>query len=78
VPESDAARIRPGCPVSFSAVGLPGKRFSGSITRVSYALERNVRTMLAEIDMENPGGVLQPGMYLSVAVAPPATAALHQ
>jgi membrane fusion protein (multidrug efflux system) len=70
VPESDAYRIRPGCPVTFSAVGVPDKRFTTSITRVSYALERNVRTMLAEIDMENPGGVLQPGMYLSVEVTP--------
>jgi RND family efflux transporter MFP subunit len=70
VPESDAYRIRPGCPVAFSAVGLSGKHFTASITRVSYALERNVRTMLAEIDMENPGGALQPGMYLSVEVTP--------
>jgi membrane fusion protein (multidrug efflux system) len=70
VPESDAYRIRPGCPVTFSAVGVSDSRFKASITRVSYALERNVRTMLAEIDMENPGGVLQPGMYLSVEVTP--------
>ncbi len=70
VPESDAYRIRPGCAVVFGAVGAPGKRFTASITRVSYALERNVRTMLAEIDMENPGNVLQPGMYLSVEVTP--------
>ncbi len=70
VPETDASRIRPGCPVAFSAVGLPGKRFKASITRVSYALERNVHTMLAEVDMENPGGALQPGMYLSVEVTP--------
>ena len=70
VPESDAYRVRPGCPVTFSAVGLPGKHFNASITRVSYALERNVRTMLAEVDMENPGGALQPGMYLSVEITP--------
>lgn len=66
VPESDAHRIRPGCKANFSAVALPGKQFSATITRVSYALERNARTMLAEIDMANPDEVLQPGMYLSV------------
>jgi membrane fusion protein (multidrug efflux system) len=73
VPESEAYRVRPGCPVAFSAVGLPGKHFKASITRVSYALERNVRTMLAEVDMENPGGALQPGMYLSVEITPRST-----
>jgi membrane fusion protein, multidrug efflux system len=70
VPETDAYRIRPGCKAVFSAVGLPDKRFTAAITRVSYALERNVRTMLAEIDMENPSEVLQPGMYLSVQLTP--------
>jgi membrane fusion protein (multidrug efflux system) len=74
VPESDASRVRPGCKAVFSAVGLPDKRFTAAITRVSYALERDVRTMLAEIDMENPDGVLQPGMYLSVQVTPAADA----
>jgi len=29
--------------------------------------------MLAEVDMENPGGALQPGMYLSVEITPRST-----
>jgi multidrug efflux pump subunit AcrA (membrane-fusion protein) len=70
VPESDAYKIRPSCPVAFSATAVPGKRFTASITRISYALDRSVRTMLAEVDMENPGSVLQPGMYLSVEITP--------
>lgn len=70
VPEGDAYKIRPSCPVAFSAAAVPGKRFSASITRISYALDRSVRTMLAEVDMENPGSVLQPGMYLSVEITP--------
>ena len=70
VPEGDAYKIRPSCPVAFTAAAVPGKRFTASITRVSYALDRSIRTMLAEVDMENPGSVLQPGMYLSVEVTP--------
>ncbi len=70
VPEGDAYKIRPTCPVAFSAAAVPGKRFTASITRISYALDRSVRTMLAEVDMENPGSVLQPGMYLSVEITP--------
>jgi hypothetical protein len=30
--------------------------------------------MLAEVDMENPGEVLQPGMYLSAQLTPAAPA----
>jgi len=70
VPEGDAYKIRPSCPVAFTAAAVPGKRFTSSITRISYALDRSVRTMLAEVDMENPGNALQPGMYLSVEVTP--------
>ncbi|HWW20017.1 MAG TPA: efflux RND transporter periplasmic adaptor subunit [Steroidobacteraceae bacterium] len=70
VPENDAYQVRPGCKAVFTAVGLPDKRFTAAITRVSYALDRNVRTMLAEIDMLNPNGLLQPGMYLSVQLTP--------
>jgi membrane fusion protein, multidrug efflux system len=70
VPETDAYRVRPGCQAVITAVGLPNQQFTTTITRVSYALERNVRTMLAEIDMENPQEVLQPGMYLSAQLTP--------
>jgi Cu(I)/Ag(I) efflux system membrane fusion protein len=70
IPESSAALIRPGCAALISASGLPGKSFKAQITRVSYALESNAHTMLAEIDMKNPDNQLQPGMYVSVQLTP--------
>jgi len=70
IPETDAPRIRPGCKALITAAALPGKRFEASVTRVSYALEPSARTMLAEIDMQNPGESLQPGMYVSVQLKP--------
>jgi membrane fusion protein, multidrug efflux system len=69
VPEANAARVRPGCKAAFTSIALPGKHFEAPITRVGYALLNNSRTMLAEIDMPNPGGALQPGMYLSVRLS---------
>jgi membrane fusion protein, multidrug efflux system len=68
VPEIDAHRVRAGCKATFTAIALPGRHFSATVTRVSYALLNNSRTMLAEIDMQNPAEILQPGMYLSVAL----------
>jgi len=75
VPEIDAPGIRPGCKAVFTALALPGRRFMASVTRVSYALQGNAHTMLAEIEMPNPGHLLQPGMYLSVRLTPASHAA---
>src|SRR5262249_12884589 len=33
------------------------------VTRTSWSLERATRTLLAEIDVPDPGGKLRPGMY---------------
>jgi RND family efflux transporter MFP subunit len=70
IPESNAAQIRPGCDAAITASALPGRSFHAQITRVSYALEPNAHTMLAEIDMRNPDNQLQPGMYVSVQLTP--------
>lgn len=70
IPETDAHRIRPGCKALITAAALPDTHFSATVTRVSYAIEPSAHTMLAEIDMENPAESLQPGMYVTVQLAP--------
>lgn len=70
VPARDADLIRPGCRAIISATGLPGRNFPASVTRVSYALAPQTQTMLAEIDMRNPGELLLPGMYVTVRLWP--------
>lgn len=75
VPEDDAPKIIKGTPATFTVQGFPAKVFRASITRVSYALDRGSKTMLAEIEMDNPGGLLRPGMYASVQLSPHAGSA---
>ena len=70
VPARDADLIRPGCRAIISATGLPGRQFPAAVTRVSYALAAQTQTMLAEIDMRNPGELLLPGMYVTVRLWP--------
>lgn len=70
VPEDDALKIVKGTPASFTVQGAPGRVFRAQVTRVSYALEPNSKTMLAEIEMDNPGGILRPGMYATVQLSP--------
>lgn len=66
VPEDEALAVVKDTPVTFTVQGLTGRTFRAAISRVSYALDQNTKTMLAEIDMDNPGEVLRPGMYANV------------
>lgn len=44
----------------------PGRSFEGVIWQTSGALDAASRTLLAEIRVNNPGGLLMPGMYAQV------------
>jgi membrane fusion protein, multidrug efflux system len=66
VPESDALAVQKGTRAVISGQGLQGREFRASVSRISYALDPNAKTMLAEIDLDNPNELLRPGMYVSV------------
>jgi membrane fusion protein (multidrug efflux system) len=66
VPEAEVRFIRDGLPVEVIADGLPDRRFAGTVTRSSYALDEATRTMLVEIEVPNDSGALRPGMYATV------------
>jgi membrane fusion protein (multidrug efflux system) len=68
VPETEASRVRVGEPVSISVDGLPGRNFTASVSRQSYALDEATRTLLVEADLPNSDLVLRPGMYASIKV----------
>jgi membrane fusion protein (multidrug efflux system) len=68
VPEAEAALVTSNQPVKANIEGLPGKMFEGAITRFSYALDEATRTMLAEIELPNPGLQLRPGMFATVRI----------
>jgi len=63
VPELESSLIAVGQPVTLAVDGLPGRSFQGSITRFSYSLDDATKTMLAEIELQNPKLELRPGMY---------------
>jgi len=68
VPESEVPFIHDGAPVKLTVEELPGKSFSGMVTRFAYALDQATKTMLTEIELPNPSGELRPGMYASVQI----------
>ena len=68
VPEVEASLVAAEEPVKFTVEGLPGKTFEGKVTRYSYALDEASKTMLTEIELENPKLELRPGMYATVKI----------
>jgi len=71
VPQADAGSVRIGQTATVTIPDLPGRTFPGVVARTSTALDPATRTLLVEIQLANPGGILSPGMYAKVDLAVP-------
>lgn len=68
VPQSYAARIRPGDAAVVSLRELPGEEFTGKIVRTAGAIDTQTRTLQVEVNLPNPDGRLLPGAFVQVAI----------
>jgi membrane fusion protein (multidrug efflux system) len=68
VPQSEADSVHRGLPAAVTVQGLDGSHFSGTVARFSHSLDLATRTMLTEVDLENPNHELYPGMYADVTL----------
>jgi RND family efflux transporter MFP subunit len=68
VPETESGFARPGTPVELSGGTLGREKLQATVTRTSRSLDPKSRTLLAEVDIPNRGGLLLPGSYLSARV----------
>lgn len=66
VPESAVSGIHTGMEVPFTLPAYVGKTFHGTVARPGYALDTKTRTMPVELDVQNPTGDLEPGMFATV------------
>ncbi|MEP7361888.1 MAG: efflux RND transporter periplasmic adaptor subunit [Acidobacteriota bacterium] len=62
VPESFVSRIRVGNPVEVRVDSLQ-RVFQGRVARFAGELKASTRTMDTEVDIDNGGGLIRPGMY---------------
>jgi len=69
VPEAQAARVRVGAPVEARATAYPDRVFKGTVGTLLPEVNAATRTLRARIVLANPGGVLKPGMFATVAFA---------
>ena len=66
VPQTDSDSVQRGQAARLSVSNLPGRYFTGTVARTSNSLDPTSRTMLVEVQVPNPNGVLLPGMYAQV------------
>jgi membrane fusion protein, multidrug efflux system len=66
VPEENVSGITNGASVPFRVPAWPERAYSGTIARISHALDQKTRTMAVELDVMNRDGSLAPGMYPTI------------
>ena len=71
VPQDAAFGVSPGVDAVVRVPEIPGRSFPGAVTRIADALQPGTRTLLTEIDVPNPDGVLTPGIYCTVELQIP-------
>jgi membrane fusion protein (multidrug efflux system) len=68
IPQPYVASIRAGAPADLIVANLNNQSFRGTIVRTAGAVDPSTRTLLAEVDVPNPGRVLLPGMYVQLQI----------
>jgi RND family efflux transporter MFP subunit len=68
VPQSLALGVRAGVAGSVRAKELPSRSFAAKLARASGALDSSTRTLRVELEVENPGHALLPGMFAEVSL----------
>jgi RND family efflux transporter MFP subunit len=68
IPERHLGAVKPGSPVSLSLDAFPGRAFEGRITRVAPAVNPQSRAFTVEARVQNPKGLLKPGVFASATV----------
>jgi RND family efflux transporter MFP subunit len=64
VPQRLAGNIHPGLTAELRLPQYPGKVFTAKATTTSRSVNTSSRTLLVELQADNPDGLLQPGTYV--------------
>jgi len=71
VPQDAAFGVKPGVEAVVRIPAMPDLTFHGTVARIADALQPGTRTLLTEVDVPNPDGALQPGVYCTVELKIP-------
>ncbi|MFO1095379.1 MAG: efflux RND transporter periplasmic adaptor subunit [Planctomycetaceae bacterium] len=68
VPEAEAGFVSDGDPAFVRVQALSGREYTAKVSRTSWALANENRSLRVEIDIENQDDLLRPGMYATVKI----------
>jgi|HubBroStandDraft_4_1064222.scaffolds.fasta_scaffold133491_2 RND family efflux transporter MFP subunit len=74
VPEEFSQGIKTGMTADLTLAEFPGRKFQGKLVRTADDINVTTRTLLIEIDLDNPSGTLLTGSYAEVHLAVPTQA----
>jgi RND family efflux transporter MFP subunit len=74
VPQTYTQAIHAGTEADIEIQNLPGRTFKGKLARTAQSIDETSRTLLTEIDLDNPGGVILPGSFAQVHLKLPTDA----
>lgn len=66
--EKDLGNVKTGQLISIKVASLPKRTFTGRIAVVGSAVEGETRVIPVKAEINNPGGVLKPGMFAELEV----------
>ena len=66
IPEVYSRAARPGATATLTLDEFPSQTFHGTLVRNANSIDISSRTLLVEIDVDNPAGQLLPGAYVFV------------
>jgi RND family efflux transporter MFP subunit len=66
IPEVYSRAARSGAPATLTLDEYPGQTFRGTLVRNANSIDVASRTLLVEVDVDNPTGQLLPGAYVFV------------
>jgi RND family efflux transporter MFP subunit len=75
VPEEYSQGTKTGMTADLTLAEFPGRKFQGKLVRTADAINVTTRTLLIEVDVDNPTGTLLTGSYAEVHLAIPTQAA---
>jgi RND family efflux transporter MFP subunit len=78
VPEIYSRAALPGMKAELTLSEFPGRSFSGTLARTAQSIDTASRTLLTEIDVDNPKGELLAGSYAEVHLKLPSAQSTYK
>lgn len=73
--EQDLRRVREGVAAEVGLIAYPGRAWPGVVDYISSTMDEDTRSVAIRVVLENPDGLLRPGMFGTIALADAETGA---